>query len=92
MAVKAYVLRRADGTCEGCGNPAPFTTSAGRPYLERHHTRRLSDGGPDHPAWVIGLCPTCHRRAHYAGDGEVFNETLIATANALEGSGTEFAG
>lgn len=62
-AVKEYVLRRADGTCEGCGKDAPFVTSQGRPYLESHHVRRVSDGGPDHPKWVIALCPNCHRRA-----------------------------
>ena len=60
--LKVYVLRRADGTCEGCEQPAPFLTTAGRPYLEPHHTRRLSDGGPDDYHHVIALCPTCHRR------------------------------
>src|ERR1700746_1774493 len=24
--------------------------------------RRLSDGGPDHPRWVVAVCPNCHRR------------------------------
>jgi 5-methylcytosine-specific restriction enzyme A len=77
-AVREYVLHRAHGTCEGCSAPAPFKTTAGKPYLEPHHTRRISDGGPDHPAAVIGLCPSCHRRAHYADDGETFNDRLIA--------------
>jgi 5-methylcytosine-specific restriction protein A len=45
--LRVYVRRRADGHCEGCGSPAPFTTARGHPYLEPHHTRRLSDGGPD---------------------------------------------
>jgi 5-methylcytosine-specific restriction protein A len=76
-AVRIYVLRRANGHCEGCGEPAPFVTGDGRPYLEPHHTRRLSDGGPDTPAHVIALCPTCHRRAHYAADGTAFNMSLI---------------
>jgi 5-methylcytosine-specific restriction protein A len=84
-AVRLYTLRRADGTCEGCTQPAPFRTRAGRPYLEPHHTRRLSDGGPDHPASVIALCPTCHRRAHYADDGTTYNEALIAHLLELEG-------
>lgn len=86
-AVRVCVLRRANGRCEACGSTAPFVTLDGRPYLEAHHTRRLSDGGPDDPAWVIGLCPTCHRRAHYAADGTSFNETLKATANSLSGAG-----
>jgi HNH endonuclease len=85
MAVKTYVLRRANGCCEACGNQAPFVTLSGRPYLEPHHTRRVSDGRPDHPGWVIALCPTCHRRAHHAADHESFNQTLIAKVNALEG-------
>jgi 5-methylcytosine-specific restriction protein A len=33
-AVRIYVLRRANGYCEGCGMPAPFLTGDGRPYLE----------------------------------------------------------
>jgi len=72
-AVKAYVMLRASGVCEACGNEAPFTTAAGRPFLETHHVRSLSDGGPDHPAWVAGVCPNCHRRAHFGSDREVFN-------------------
>ncbi len=84
-AVREYVLRRADGICEGCSAPAPFKTKVGRPYLEPHHTRRISDGGPDHPAAVIGLCPTCHRRAHYGSDGEAFNDVLIAWLRTREG-------
>ena len=78
-AVRSYVLRRADGVCEGCGDPAPFVTRAGRPYLEPHHIRRVSDGGPDHPEWVAGVCPNCHSRAHYSKDKEEFNLRLRET-------------
>jgi 5-methylcytosine-specific restriction protein A len=85
-AVREYVLTRAEGMCEGCSGAAPFLTLAGRPYLEPHHTRRISDGGPDHPAAVIALCPTCHRRAHYADDGHEYNEALMRTLVALEGA------
>lgn len=38
-------------------------------YVEPHHTRRLTDGGPDDFHHVIALCPTCHRRVHYGTDG-----------------------
>jgi len=86
-AVMVYVQRRAGGKCEGCGQPAPFKTAQGRPYLEPHHTRRLSDGGPDHPAWVVAVCPTCHRRAHHAADAKDYNHTLMKTANALMQAG-----
>ncbi|HEV7942372.1 MAG TPA: HNH endonuclease signature motif containing protein [Solirubrobacteraceae bacterium] len=84
-AVRAYTLARAKGICEGCDSPAPFLTAAGRPYLEPHHTRRISDGGPDHPSAVIALCPTCHTRAHYAHDGVELNHALIAHLREIEG-------
>jgi 5-methylcytosine-specific restriction enzyme A len=43
--VRKYVLARAGEVCESCGNPAPFLRKDGSPYLEPHHTRRVSDGG-----------------------------------------------
>lgn len=81
-AVRVYVLRRAGDHCEGCGQPAPFMTAEGRPYLEPHHIRRRSDGGPDDPAWVAGVCPNCHRRAHYAGDAKSFGRSLRETVKS----------
>ncbi|MBL7198923.1 MAG: HNH endonuclease [Anaerolineae bacterium] len=78
--LRAYVLRRADGCCEACGMQAPFKTNKGRPYLEPHHIRRLSDGGPDHPRWVVALCPNCHRRAHYSEDKDEFYSRLMRIA------------
>jgi len=83
-ALRVYVLRRANGTCEACAKPAPFTTPDGQPFLEAHHTRRLSDGGPDDPRWVIAVCPNCHRRAHLASDASAFNEALKAKLGELE--------
>ena len=64
-AVKEYALKRADGICECCDNPAPFKKSNGDPYLEVHHIKRLSDGGPDKPEWVAAVCPNCHGEAHH---------------------------
>ncbi len=84
LAIRLYVLSRANGSCEGCRAPAPFHKSDGSPYLEPHHTTRLSDGGPDHPARVIGLCPNCHRRAHYADDSKQFNDSLKKKLARLE--------
>jgi 5-methylcytosine-specific restriction protein A len=83
-ALRRYVLARAKGGCEGCGQPAPFSTAEGSPFLEPHHVRRLSDGGPDHPAWVIALCPNCHARVHHGGDGVTYNETLKEKLTELE--------
>lgn len=74
--LRLYALKRANGVCEGCGQPAPFLNKAGEPYLEVHNVRRLSDGGVDDPAWVVALCPTCHSRAHHGQDGKEFNARL----------------
>jgi 5-methylcytosine-specific restriction protein A len=82
--VRVYVLRRADGRCEGCGEAAPFKTPKGRPYLEPHHIRRRADAGPDHPRWVIALCPNCHRRVHQGADGGDYNRSLAEKVGALE--------
>lgn len=83
-AVRIYVMKRADGRCEGCESPAPFIKRDSKPYLEAHHTQRVSDEGPDHPEWVIALCPTCHRRVHHANDGQDYNVCLKRKAKQLE--------
>jgi len=64
--VIAEVLLRASGQCESCHKPAPFFRATDRtPYLEVHHIVALSDGGHDTVANAIGICPNCHRQAHY---------------------------
>ncbi|MES3092807.1 HNH endonuclease signature motif containing protein [Sphingomonas aerolata] len=82
--VRDYVLARADGVCEACDEAAPFMTANGRPYLEVHHIRRLSDGGPDDPRHVGGICPNCHRRAHYGEDRGALNVALQLNVDAAE--------
>ena len=77
--VRIYVLARAKGKCEGCGVVAPFLRSDSSPYLEPHHLRRLSDGGPDHPAHVIALCPNCHRRVHFGADWKSYRSGVPPT-------------
>jgi hypothetical protein len=63
--VKAWVLRRASGTCECCDKPAPFELPDGSPYLEVHHLQKLADGGSDTVTNAAGICPNCHRELHY---------------------------
>jgi 5-methylcytosine-specific restriction protein A len=75
--VREYVLRAADGVCQGCGEDAPFVGEDGEPYLDVHHLHRRSDGGADHPDNVVALCPNCQRWVHYGEDGEEFNRELI---------------
>jgi 5-methylcytosine-specific restriction protein A len=82
--VRDYVLARSHGICEGCQKPAPFERTNGSPYLEAHHLRRLSDGGPDDPRFVIALCPNCHRRVHVGKDGPGYNSELGTRMEIIE--------
>lgn len=86
-AVRDYVLLRAAGKCELCDQPAPFHRSGGAPYLEPHHTTRVSDGGPDHLQFVAALCPACHREVHYGEHARVKNLTLTEKLRVIESAG-----
>ncbi|HEY6023237.1 MAG TPA: HNH endonuclease signature motif containing protein [Pseudolabrys sp.] len=74
--IRQYVLARAKGICESCDGPAPFKTVIGAPYLEPHHIRRLTDGGPDDPMFMGAVCPNCHREIHHGEQGEIRNAEL----------------
>ncbi|GAB7228570.1 HNH endonuclease signature motif containing protein [Vibrio rotiferianus] len=81
--VKAWVLNRADGVCELCGVKAPFTTYAGKPYLEVHHVKRLSFGGSDKVTNCVALCPNCHRALHYSNESLQLIEKLYKINSEL---------
>lgn len=83
-AVRNYVLARANGKCECCDQLAPFSRTDGTPYLEPHHTTRLSDAGLDHPAYVGAVCPTCHREIHHGQNGDSKNSALATKILGLE--------
>jgi 5-methylcytosine-specific restriction protein A len=83
-AVRDYVLLRANGHCELCSAPAPFLNLDREPYLEPHHTTRVSDGGPDHPSFVGALCPACHREIHFGQHGASRNAELQARLREIE--------
>lgn len=83
-AVRLYVLARAEGACECCSRPAPFTTPTGTPYLEPHHIRRLTDGGPDDPRYVGAVCPNCHREIHLGAEGDRRNDALLQRVQGKE--------
>jgi 5-methylcytosine-specific restriction endonuclease McrA len=85
QAVRDYVMGRADGVCEGCGETAPFTSKTGDPYLHAHHIHELSDGGSDTPDTVIALCPNCHYRVHHGKDGDEYNSELEQKLSEIEG-------
>jgi 5-methylcytosine-specific restriction protein A len=83
-AVRDYVLMRAAGKCESCDRPAPFIRKNGTPYLEPHHTTRVSDGGPDHPRFVGAVCPACHRELHFGMGSAAKNAALQERLRDLE--------
>tara|TARA_R110000772_G_scaffold222322_2_gene332802 strand:- start:606 stop:920 length:315 start_codon:yes stop_codon:yes gene_type:complete len=55
-------------------------------YLEPHHIRRLTDGGPDDPQYVIALCPNCHREVHSGVEGEKKNRDFQSVVADKEGN------
>ncbi len=59
-----YSKRRAKGTCDLCGQPAPFRNKNGEPFLETHHITWLSKGGDDTIENTVALCPNCHSKMH----------------------------
>lgn len=64
--VVAKVLKRANGVCELCDEPAPFVRKTDNtPYLETHHITPLSEGGFDKIDNVVAVCPNCHAKQHY---------------------------
>lgn len=83
-AVKRWVLDNANGICEGCGEPAPFTCDTGMPYLEVHHITMLAAGGSDRITNAIALCPNCHRRCHYSVDRDDFKLSLFERVGRLQ--------
>ncbi|MCM5570061.1 HNH endonuclease [Burkholderiaceae bacterium FT117] len=62
--VSEFAKRRANGYCELCSEPAPFSNARGEPYLETHHIVWLALGGEDSTENTVALCPNCHRRMH----------------------------
>jgi 5-methylcytosine-specific restriction enzyme A len=75
--IRIYVIQRANEHCEFCEKEAPFRTVKGRAYLESHHIRRLTDGGPDNPIYMAALCPNCHRKAHFSKERDQIKHALL---------------
>lgn len=84
QAIKEYVKTRANGYCEGCGEPAPFISKTDDPYLHAHHIQELSEGGSDTLDTVVALCPNCHYHVHHGKDGEDYNQQLLEIVQDIE--------
>ncbi len=84
--VKAWVLKNANGICEACQLPAPFTRTDGSPYLEVHHLLPLSEGGRDTIDNALAVCPNCHRKFHYGDNKISFAEDVQTKVSRLSQS------
>jgi 5-methylcytosine-specific restriction protein A len=76
--VRAEVMKRAAGTCEraSCRESRSF---AG--FLDVHHI--LGAEKSDRVWNCVGLCPNCHREAHFAPDQDAINAELLAFASTF---------
>ncbi len=81
--VAAWVRFVAAGFCEACKSPAPFLDMDGMPFLEVHHVRQLSEGGPDQTDNAVAVCPNCHRRLHSGQDRTQFRAMLFGQVRRL---------
>jgi 5-methylcytosine-specific restriction protein A len=81
--VIAWVLEEASGTCDACGQSAPFEREDGDPYLEVHHVRPLSEGGPDTIDNALACCPNCHRELHFGRQRHQFRLDVVRRINRL---------
>jgi 5-methylcytosine-specific restriction protein A len=75
--VVAWVLEAAGGVCEVCNDPAPFADMTGAPFLEVHHVRWLSHGGPDTCDNAVAACPNCHRALHLSQDRDALRRRVV---------------
>lgn len=83
--VRSYILERAGGFCEWCGQKG-FETLSGSLYLETHHIQPLSENGSDTVDNVIALCPNHHREAHFGVNAVHFRKELAGRVKKLNKS------
>ena len=82
--VRSYVLQRAKGRCEYCGEDG-FELKNGERYLETHHIIALASQGSDKLENVIALCPNHHRQAHFGLNAEALEKEFITILRGQEG-------
>jgi len=76
LAVRAYVVKRAQGRCEYCGHQG-FLLPNGNHYVEAHHIIALAKHGPDTLENVIALCSEHHREAHFGTEAEKLERACL---------------
>jgi 5-methylcytosine-specific restriction protein A len=81
--IVGWVLEAARGICEVCSEPAPFLKEDGEPYLEVHHVRWLSEGGPDTTDNAVACCPNCHRKLHFSANRSSLRKQIMTTVTRI---------
>ncbi|MFI3805607.1 HNH endonuclease [Vagococcus fluvialis] len=71
-----YAKRRANGVCELCQKTLDFLDSEGRPFLETHHIKWLSEGGEDTIENTVAICPNCHKKMHIEKNKDDINKLI----------------
>lgn len=64
QAKEAY-KNRVGTRCQVCGEPG-FSARGGSEFCEVHHIVPIASGGFDSPPNLLVVCPTCHRKLHFA--------------------------
>ena len=66
-ATATAAAKERDGfACQYCGCSNTFTTADGKPYVEVHHLKYVSEGGSDVLDNLVCLCAHHHSMIHYA--------------------------
>ena len=76
QSIARYTKLKANGICELCKNPAPFSDKDGEPYLESHHVVWLERGGADSIDNTVALFPNCHKKMHIVEDKNDFDKLI----------------
>jgi predicted HNH restriction endonuclease len=75
--IRSFVINRAKGCCEYCGEQGFLTSDGKNHYVEAHHIIALADDGEDTVKNVIALCPKHHREAHFGASRTTLEAEMV---------------
>jgi len=75
--IRSFVINRAKGRCEYCGEQGFLMADGKNHYLEAHHIISLADEGEDTVENVIALCPKHHREAHFGANRTTLETEMV---------------
>jgi hypothetical protein len=75
--IRSFVINRAKGCCEYCGERGFLMSDGKSYYIEAHHIIALADEGKDTVENVIALCPKHHREAHFGANRAILETEMV---------------